>query len=262
MLTPQLAAAQQSFFSAAPFVVTSTTDDNGLPWAGLITGERGFIRAEEGGTQLNLNWDRATNNTRVLASSGDKVGLLAIDFESRRRNRLNATLQGAGEREWSLSSDQGYGNCPKYINPRPWDAANFAQVRKVDIDTTLNEDDRALIRASDTFFIATSSGPQQLDERTLSSAWGSDISHRGGEAGFLRLENDSLVFEDYPGNNMFNTLGNLQQYPFCGLLLIDFDNGDLLQLSGGGRVEATDSDRQTRVSITSVRRWRAVQESE
>ena len=55
--------------------------------------------------------------------------------------------------------------------------------------------------------------------------------HRGGPPGFLRLGADGrLWLPDYAGNRLFNTLGNLLQDPRCGLLFIDFDNGDLLHL--------------------------------
>jgi uncharacterized protein len=256
MLTPQLAVQQQSFFSSTPFVVTSTIDSEGQPWAGLITGKPGFIEAEGDGVSLRLDLATANNNTAVAANNGGKVGLLAIEFESRRRNRLNATVASADDQHWQLSSDQGYGNCPKYINPRPWNADLFSQTFLPENDSVLNDSDKELIARCDTFFIATHSGPAQADATTMANAWGNDISHRGGDAGFLRLENDQLVFEDFPGNNMFNTLGNLQQYPFCGILLIDFDTGELLQLAGQGRVETTEADRQTRVRITSIRRWR------
>lgn len=58
-----------------------------------------------------------------------------------------------------------------------------------------------------------------------------DVSHRGGPPGFLRLGADGrLWLPDYAGNRLFNTLGNLLQDPRCGLLFIDFDNGDLLHL--------------------------------
>jgi hypothetical protein len=42
----------------------------------------------------------------------------------------------------------------------------------------------------------------------------------------------TLEFPDYPGNNMFNSLGNLRVHPRAGLLFVDFARGDLLQLTG------------------------------
>jgi hypothetical protein len=46
------------------------------------------------------------------------------------------------------------------------------------------------------------------------------------------VDDGTLLFPDYPGNNMFNTLGNLAGYPKAGLLFVDFEGGDLLQLTG------------------------------
>jgi hypothetical protein len=37
---------------------------------------------------------------------------------------------------------------------------------------------------------------------------------------------------DYQGNMMFNTLGNLAVDPRAGLLFVDFDRGNTLQLTG------------------------------
>jgi predicted pyridoxine 5'-phosphate oxidase superfamily flavin-nucleotide-binding protein len=59
-----------------------------------------------------------------------------------------------------------------------------------------------------------------------------DASHRGGKAGFVRIDGDVLTIPDFAGNLHFNTLGNLQVNPRAGLLFIDFANGDLLQLTG------------------------------
>jgi len=66
---------------------------------------------------------------------------------------------------------------------------------------------------------------------------GADASHRGGLPGFVRVESvNRLVFPDYRGNRMFNTLGNLELSPRAGLLFPDFTTGDALQLSGRAAV--------------------------
>ena len=59
--------------------------------------------------------------------------------------------------------------------------------------------------------------------------------------GFMRVETSRrLSFPDYPGNAMFNTLGNLLVNPLAGLLFADFATGDLLQLTGRARLDAID----------------------
>ena len=66
---------------------------------------------------------------------------------------------------------------------------------------------------------------------------GADASHRGGRPGFVRVEAaDRLSFADYPGNAMFNTLGNLVAWPRLALLFVDFESGDLLEVGGRATV--------------------------
>ncbi len=62
-------------------------------------------------------------------------------------------------------------------------------------------------------------------------AGGVDVSHRGGEPGFVRIEGQRLTVPDFIGNFFFNTLGNLALDPRAGLLFPDFATGDLLYLA-------------------------------
>lgn len=64
------------------------------------------------------------------------------------------------------------------------------------------------------------------------------------------LGGDRLVFDDYPGNGMFNTLGNLLAHRKAGLLFLDFETGDVLQLTGEARVG---SDFSVTLAIDEVR---------
>jgi predicted pyridoxine 5'-phosphate oxidase superfamily flavin-nucleotide-binding protein len=82
---------------------------------------------------------------------------------------------------------------------------------------------------------------------TVDATGAADCSHRGrmprGEAG-LRGEEGThdplvkvtgprrLVFPDYKGNAMFNSLGNLIQRPAVSLLFLDFARGLRLRVDG------------------------------
>ncbi|WP_260860342.1 pyridoxamine 5'-phosphate oxidase family protein [Mycobacterium tilburgii] len=69
---------------------------------------------------------------------------------------------------------------------------------------------------------------------------GSDASHRGGDSGFVRVESPTrLWWPDYPGNNMFNSLGNLMVDDEAALLFVDFATGATIQLSGTAQVQWT-----------------------
>ncbi|MDT3398386.1 pyridoxamine 5'-phosphate oxidase family protein [Streptomyces sp. B1866] len=90
----------------------------------------------------------------------------------------------------------------------------------------------ALIARCDTLFIA--SGHPEA---------GSDVSHRGGPPGFLRVAGPRRVrLPDYAGNAMFNTLGNLWVDPRVGLVLCDFATGETLQISGRATVHRAPAD--------------------
>jgi hypothetical protein len=66
---------------------------------------------------------------------------------------------------------------------------------------------------------------------------GNDASHRGGPAGFLRVESTSrLVWDDLPGNRMFNSLGNLAVDPAAALLVVDPVTGRPVHVSGRAEV--------------------------
>jgi hypothetical protein len=56
----------------------------------------------------------------------------------------------------------------------------------------------------------------------------------------VRVDGSQLWWPDYPGNNMFNSLGNLAVDDSAALLFVDFVTGRALQLSGTAVVEWTD----------------------
>lgn len=89
-----------------------------------------------------------------------------------------------------------------------------------------------LISKADLFFISSSHHKSDMD-----------TNHRGGPPGFVRiLSNDekglALVYPEYSGNRLYQTLGNLQTTPKAGLVIPDFDTGDVLYLTGNTEIFA------------------------
>jgi len=203
-----ISPAAAQFLEAQPLVILATIDRDGHVWASPVNGE---TRVESGAVRIatDVQIDRP------------QIGILAIDMRTRRRIRVNGDAARHGDKI-VVTPNEVYGNCPQYIHPRP--------VRP-DTGST-----KSWIETSDTFFIATAH-PES----------GADASHRGGNPGFATFDGERIVFPDYRGNNMFNTLGNLTVNPNCGLLFLDFESGDMLQLSGRGTIEW---EPQRRVVIT------------
>lgn len=265
MLTSTMVDAQRQFFSELPFVVAARVDVDGQPWAEFIAGAEGFISfAQDGSVRIDRGRAAVTSpfGAGFLAvQPGQPLGLLGIDLARRRRCRINGTVQAASVGAIALRVDQGYGNCPKYISPRPWEAGLFAGDYVQQLSVNISPAIASLIARSDTFFIASSSGAATVDNNVQTTAWGIDISHRGGDPGFLQVDGNVLRFEDYPGNNLFNTLGNLQRQPRCGLLLLDFASGEVVQIVGRAALTWNESTQRFTVAIevTAVRYWSKMQ---
>jgi predicted pyridoxine 5'-phosphate oxidase superfamily flavin-nucleotide-binding protein len=93
--------------------------------------------------------------------------------------------------------------------------------------TRLDAATTAIVRSADTFFVATHAA---ADLRS----GGSDVSHRGGRPGFVRVDDNggTITWPDFSGNRYFNTLGNMALDARSGLVFADFTNGDLLHVTG------------------------------
>lgn len=216
----------RDFFAQLPFVVAGAVDPQGMPWATLRAGEPGFLHSPNPHS-LTMELPRVpVDPADAGMEEGDAIGLLGIELHTRRRNRLNGTLRrGAGARA-GLKVVESFGNCPQYITLRdtvPGQAGTQAEVLP-----QLDDAAQWLIASASTFFVATYS---DQGERRV------DVSHRGGEPGFVQMEDDgSLIVPDYEGNRFFSTLGNILLNGKAGLVFVDFETGGLLQLSGSAEL--------------------------
>ncbi|MGJ7513235.1 pyridoxamine 5'-phosphate oxidase family protein [Pseudomonas baetica] len=214
----------RTFYEQLPFMLYGAVDGDGLPWASVLEGEPGFAHSPEPGL-LHFSSLPAADDPAQL-NEGAAVGLLGIELHTRRRNRINGRVGGVSASGFGVTVQQSFGNCPQYIQLRQFRTVPLADPA-TRIAQHLNELDdaaKAVIAEADTFFVA--SYVDVDGERSV------DVSHRGGQAGFVQVEGNRLTIPDFAGNLFFNTLGNLLVNPRAGLLFIDFNSGDLLQLSG------------------------------
>ncbi|WP_099477637.1 pyridoxamine 5'-phosphate oxidase family protein [Paenibacillus ihbetae] len=216
-----------NFLRTQSLIICSTIDNDGKAWCSFLTGEPGFINVISE-KELSVTSQPPTSDPifRHLQDKPD-IGLLAIDFFRRIRMRINGKGRLDGERLY-VNTEQVYGNCPKYIQKRSLQPSG-GYYRKERISTQghhLSSKQQEWIRKADTFFIGSGNEEGKMD-----------ASHRGGLPGFVAVEdNRTLLFPDYFGNSMYNTLGNIYSNPATGLLFIDFDGGHSLQLSGRSEI--------------------------
>lgn len=244
-----LIAQHRDFYPLLPVVVLGSVDGRGDAWATVRTGYPGFLKAPDE-RHLHVNLQRDDNDPAEEGlADGASAALLGIELSTRRRNRLNGTVirDDAG---FSLHVDQSFGNCPKYIQRREpvyvGDPTAVSQLAPTTLEA-LGGAPLELVRRADTLFAASYvEGPGA--QRHV------DVSHRGGPSGFVHVENGVLTIPDYAGNMYFNTLGNLLVNPRAGLTFVDFETGDLLQMSG--RAELLPATVDTTAYPGAERLWR------
>ncbi len=233
MLRDFMPDQHREFFARLPFLVVGSLDAQGRPWASLIAGEPGFVSTP----------DNRTISIRARPLPGDPlgenlvpgaaVGCLSIEPATRRRNRANGRIAGADEHGFDVAVDFSFGNCPKYIQAREIRfASGPAQAGAPGASERLDEARARLIEQADTFFIASRHPEDDRDPRH-----GVDVSHRGGRPGFIDVrDGKQLVFPDFAGNFHFATLGNVLVDPRVGLLFVDFEQRDLLWITGRAQI--------------------------
>jgi len=227
-IRPFMPDQHRAFFTLLPYLFVATLDADGWPTASVLTGEPGFVQSPDP-TTLSIATLPAPDDPAAPAFvAGAEIGLLGLDFATRRRNRANGRLVAVDD-GLTVGIDQSFGNCAQYIQtrtPSPRAAAGAPVERLDHLDTAA----RALIDGSDTFFVASRS-------RAGIGNGGLDVSHRGGRPGFVGVMGDTLAIPDFRGNRFYNTLGNLLGDPRAGLLFIDFASGDILQLQGRATID-------------------------
>ena len=97
-----------------------------------------------------------------------------------------------------------------------------ARLETITITDTLDATQIAFIESRRAFFLTTIS----------EDGWPT-VSHKGGDAGFVRvLDERTLVFPSYDGNGMFMSMGNIAANPKIGLLFIDFETPNRIRAQG------------------------------
>jgi len=221
----------RDFYAQLPFIVLGSVDQAGDAWATFVEGQPGFMSSPSPVVlDIAATRDPSDPASEGLAD-GLPIGLLGIEMHTRRRNRMNgfvSTIDGG----FRVDVDQSFGNCPRYIQLR-----DFAFERQpgapfrgeVEELPALDDQARAIIQEADAFFVA--SYVDREDRRQV------DVSHRGGNTGFVRVGNDGvLTIPDFDGNLFFATLGNILLNGKAGLLFVDFATGDVLQMTGKAEI--------------------------
>ncbi|TAM59713.1 pyridoxamine 5-phosphate oxidase [bacterium] len=220
---PPIAA---QFLADRTYAIAGVLDGNGQIWAVPLFGPRGFLSVTDEARAVRIDASSASR-ARLDPSASGSMGLLGIDLDSRRRMKVKGILE-LRDGVPVLHARRVYSICHKYIQRRVVDemVTRIEAPAVVASGEALTERQRQWIERADTFFIATHH--PQTD---------ADAQHRGGLPGFVRvLSNRSLLFPDYKGNDLFNSLGNITANSHAALLFLDFEGGSMLQVTGRAEV--------------------------
>ena len=236
VIADTIIAGALPFLKQQTMAVTGTVDPDGTRWAFPIFGIPGFLSPDDDRTvrcirglmkPQQLFWQRIR--------TGNQIGLLAIELATRRRLRVNGTLETVDQDGFVVAVREAYPNCPKYIQRRTltWLDGPADQLSETASEGThLSPEAKQLLDSVDTLFIASAE-----EQR------GVDVSHRGGHPGFIQRLNDTTIrVPDYPGNSMFNTFGNLITDSRAGVTAMDFAGGRALQMTGNVELQWNETD--------------------
>ncbi|MBB5516278.1 hypothetical protein FHS89_002304 [Rubricella aquisinus] len=223
LLWSSIPARVVPFVTAQSYCVLGGVSADGDAWAEFLVGTTGFATVTEDGASMTLSLSPGgLLHRQIDLSVGRQIGVLFVDLSTRKRLRVNGHIAALSGRGLTLTVDQSFPNCPKYIQSRRLTTTDgLTDPQIVEKGTVLPDYASNWIAAADTFFVA-STAPNGA----------ADVSHRGGKPGFVRTQGQTLHIPDYHGNSMFSTLGNFRLNPRAGLTFVDFETSRFLQLSG------------------------------
>ncbi|KIW12688.1 hypothetical protein PV08_09966 [Exophiala spinifera] len=267
--TPFLAARYANWIQQYPALAMGTLDDNGNPWctvwgtnlvpfvkpvAQSVLGVQATVDASFDPVVQAIcrnNFDMKNNNCGT-ADKEMEMGGVSIHLEERARVKLAgqitaATLKrlsanrdvlvggrsegAAGELHLIVRIDQSLGNCPKYLNKKHI-VAHIPRPKLLSTSPHLPQKAIEVVHNADAFFIASSHKHRDMD-----------CNYRGGPPGFIRIvqpddseEASTIVWPEYSGNALYQTLGNLRVTPQAGLVIPNFETGDVLYVTGNTKV--------------------------
>uniref|UniRef100_A0A093VR15 Uncharacterized protein n=1 Tax=Talaromyces marneffei PM1 TaxID=1077442 RepID=A0A093VR15_TALMA len=241
----------------APLIGLGALDDDGRPWSTVWGGETGFSsvidtdivgmravvdRLHDPVVNSLFGDAKGTNGSTIRTNGqGKMISGVTIDLENRKRVKLygkvimgtledpedegNLGLEGKrGHAQLVVKIEESLGNCPKYLHKKHIIPA-IPQPKLISASSQLSPQAIELINKADCFFI--SSYHQNTDM---------DTNYRGGPSGFVRIisnqpEGAVLVYPEYSGNRLYQSLGNLMMNHRAGLIFPDFERGDAVYMT-------------------------------
>ena len=240
--------------AASGILAVGTLDSAGHVWTTLWGGERGCAGMVATGVvavrslvsfadpvlEGLLNGQGEEGVVKPREGERNVLSALAIDLETRDRVKLAGRMvvaavvdrQEGREVQMGFAVEESLGNCPKYLNRKRVRAHLPRRAGKEGEDRGLKgwgAEARRVVESADMFFMSTTEGGRSMD-----------TNHRGGARGFMRILEDKegvvLVYPEFSGNQLYQSLGNLHVDGRIGVVVPDFETGNVLFVTGRAEV--------------------------
>lgn len=117
----------------------------------------------------------------------------------------------------------------RFHGGQTWEAAQLGAM----IQDTLSPTWTGFLESQPFFFLATANQRGECD----CSFRGREFDASGQPYPLLKvLDTQTLVFPDYSGNKLYNSLGNILVNPHVGLLFVDFQQRARARINGSARI--------------------------
>lgn len=251
---PYLSSTAAVMLNRYRLLAFGTLDGEGRPWTTLWSGVAMGLQQSNMAIKVPVD---AVNDPVVEALLGNKLdagvceeGLrgtpfsaLSIDLETRRRVKVAGTVSAGAlttvdededepqhaQAQIIAHVDWSLGNCPKYLNKKHI-SRQISVPKLLSQSAKLSLDSLRLIAQADLFFLSSVHSGTEMD-----------TNHRGGPAGFVRTKTEAsgastIIWPEYSGNNLYQSLGNLVTTPIAGIVFPDFNTGDVLYVTGSTKI--------------------------
>jgi hypothetical protein len=224
------------FASGADLVLLAAADVLGKLNFTVLSGKPPLIEPLKGENGIDL---RLPGEFAEQTPGQRFYGGLVISLANARRARINGKVVRRSN-SYILESSETFTLCKKYIAP------SLALADQIHLGPVSREP----ISLADPWLTDLLARVETAFFASLSPDGKPDVAHRGGPSGFIQLDvaGQSLTWNEYVGDGIFKSAGNLHATNVVTLMVPDFATGDGVELSGYGEYKNLRTDPKPRLN--------------
>ena len=119
VIRDHLPEQHRDFYPLLPYLIAGVVDEQGIPWATMLEGAPGFAHSPDPHTLQIDSLPSKTDPAWAGITDGSAIGLLGIDLNTRRRNRMNGRIGTLEQEGFTVEVVHTFGNCPSTSNCAP-----------------------------------------------------------------------------------------------------------------------------------------------